>query len=478
VAVLILTLLQGPETPALLFNRARQDFEAGRYSEAQARLKEALKIAPQDAALWSYLGLAESKLNHREDAILAFTKACALDPRNPLNYFNLAVLHRQGGEYHTALDDYRKGLALNPDDPAANESYARILMETHRYREAVGPLERLKRISPSKFPLRLALVECYLKAGMNDQGEKEIQEFVKASGASMDDRLDLARLLVDNNQPDAARWVLEQVVQGSPDLADARAGLGIVLTDLGRYQDAAQQLAQAVRLAPGSAEYAMRYAEALLLAKHSVDALEYLKSVKARFGKLPEYRYKLGLAYYGSSMYESAIAELESLIRDFPHLRNLDRAEYYLGHCYSAAGDPDRAEIHYRKALALNPQEPSYAAALGHTLRRDVDAKIDEAIGYLEKAVQSDPSDILSKQDLALCYEKKGRYAEAEHLLLSVIQHNPRTVSAHRILARLYYREGKNEQGDRESAVVARLDAEELRRSKQMIDPRAAEQEK
>jgi hypothetical protein len=38
------------------------------------------------------------------------------------------------------------------------------------------------------------------------------------------------------------------------------------------------------------------------------------------------------------------------------------------------------------------------------------------------------------------------------------------------VLARVYYRQGKKELGDRETAPVAKLDAEELRRRTQMVD--------
>ena len=466
-SVLVLALLQAANPLAPLLLRAKQDFESGKYSEARAELQRALQLAPEDPALWSYLGITDYKLKHSEAAVADFEKARALDPRNAPNYFNLGMLYHQRGEIDRALEDYKLGLALAPDDTAANESYARLLMEAHRYREAVAPLEKLKKNSPSKLSLRLGLVESCLKAGLNDQANEEIQAFMKARNASTDDQLELAKLLAENKQPDAARWVFEQVVQAAPDLAEARAGLGIVLTDLGRYKEASNELGRAVQRLPDSAEYAMRYAEALLLSKQYPAALDFLKSVKERFGKLPEYRYKLGLAYYGSSDYISAIDVLEGVVRENP---KLDRAQYYLGHSYSATGDLAKAEIHYEKALDLNPQDASYYAALGHTLRRDNDQKADAAIGYLQKALQLDPSDSLSKQDLALCYEKKGKYSEAESLLVDVLQEQPDLVAAHRVLARVYYRQGKKELGDRESAVVSKLDSEELRRRTQMID--------
>ncbi|HXJ93197.1 MAG TPA: tetratricopeptide repeat protein [Terriglobia bacterium] len=463
----ILALLQGTPPPASLLQRAKQDFESGRYSQARAELAEALKAAPEDAVLWSYLGMTDYKLNQVATAVAEFEKARTLDPHNPLNYFNLGLLYHQQGETNKALEAYRQGLAMSPDDKAAGESYARLLIEAHQYRQAISPLEKLKAESPSDFSLHLALIEACLKAGLNDQADREIQESMKAPNRSSDEEIDLAKLLLDNKQPDAARWVLEQVVQAAPNLPDAHAGLGMALADLGRYQDAAKELDRARQLSPGSADYAMRYAEALLLSKQYSAALDFLKSVQDRFGKLPEYRYKYGLACYGLSEYVSAIDELDALVRDYP---NLDRAHYYLGHSYSATGDLAKAETQYRKALALNPQDASYYAALGHALRKDSDEKTDEAIGYLQKALQMDPSDTLSRQDLALCYEKKGRYSEAENLLVEVVRQQPGLVEAHRVLARIYYRQGKKDLGDQESGVVSKLDSDDLRRKKEMID--------
>jgi len=265
--VVVVVLLQIANPVAPLLQRAKQDFESGKYSEARAELQHALELAPEDPALWSYLGITDYKLKHSEAAVADFEKARALDPRNAPNYFNLGMLYHQRGEMSKALEDYRLGLALAPDDTAANESYARLLIEARQYREAIAPLEKLERNSPSNLSFRLALVESYLKAALNDQANEEIQAFMKAPKCSTNDQLNLAKLLVENKQPDAARWVLEQVVQAAPDLADARGGLGIVLTEMGRYKEATKELGQAVKLSPDSAEYAMRYAEALLLSK-------------------------------------------------------------------------------------------------------------------------------------------------------------------------------------------------------------------
>lgn len=458
-AALITMLIQVTNPVAPLLQRAKQDFEFGRYSEARTELKQALNLSPKDAVLWSYLGMTEFKLHESDAAIDDLEKARLLNSGNALNYFNLGMLYHHKGEMAKALEAYRHGLDLAPDDSAANESYARLLIETQRYREAIEPLEKSKRNSPANFSLRLALVEAYIKSGLNDQGVNEIQEFVKAPNCSTHDQLDLANLLVENKKADAARWVFEEVVQTAPDLAEGHAGLGLVWTELNRYEDAARELGRAVQLSPGSADYSLRYAEALLLSRQYPAALDFLKSVKDRFGNLPEYRFKLGVAYYEESEHPAAIDDLDELVRDYP---NMDQAHYFLGHSYSATGDLKNAEVQYRLALSLNPRDPSYYAALGHVLSKGNDPRKGEAIKYLERAVQMDPADLHSKEDLAICYENEGRYPEAERLLEDVTRGEPALVTAHRMLARAYYRQGKRDQGDRESATAAKLEASQL----------------
>ena len=461
-AATLVMLLQGTSPVVLLLQRAKQDFAAGKYAEARLELEQALKVAPKDAVLWSYLGMTEFRLHDTEAAVADLEKARTLDPRNPLNYFNLGMMYHERGQIGKALENYRYGVALAPDDSAGAESYARLLMESHQYREAIAPLQKLKKSAPANFSFRLALVESYLKVGMNDRGADEIQEFVKAPKCSSRDQLDLANLLMENKKVDAARWVFEQVVHAAPDSADGHAGLGLALMDLNRYQAAATEFRRAVQLEPGSAEYAMRYAETLLLLREYPAALDFLGSVRSRFGNLAEYRYQVGLAHYGALQYTAAVDDLEALVRDYP---KMDKAHYFLGHSYSAVGDLKSAALQYRTALDLNPQNASYYAALGHALRRD-GVRTDEAVKYLEKALQLEPSDPESMEDLAICYEKEAKYPEAQHLLEDVIRLQPERVSAHRMLARVYYRQGMKAQGERESGTAAKLESETGDRAK------------
>lgn len=454
--LLALMLGQGAEPLPKLVERAQADFEAGRYSEARVKLREAVKRSPHDPRLWSYLGMADAQLKDLDSSIKEFEKARALDPSDPQTCFNLGLLFRQRGESDKAVDMYRRGLALSPDDAPANQNYGLLLIEKGRYREAVQPLARLKGMAPSELSVRVALIEAYLKGGMTEQGEKEINEFLDPAVSSPDGQLELAKVLVEDRQPDAARRVLEHVVEVAPDLAEAHEYLGAVFLNQNKYEEATRELGRAVQLSPDSAEYSMRLAEALLLWQHDRVALEFLTAVKDKFGSLPEYQYKVGLAYYGLHQYPQAIEQLEAIARRQP---SLDRVHFFLGNSYQATGDLERAEAAYRRAIALNAKDASYYSALGQLLLKRSDSGTEEAIEDLRRALALNPADAKSQQELALCYEKQAKYTEAERLLSQAVEEQPDLLSAHVALARVYYREKKKEQGDRERQTVAKLEA-------------------
>jgi protein O-GlcNAc transferase len=462
--IFALSLAQQPASVDLLARQAQEAFQLGKYSEARDKLRQALKQAPRNPVLWSYLGLADSQLNDLDAGIADFQKALSFAPNDAQTHFNLGLLYRRKGDSQKALEMYRRGLRLDPDDSAANQNYALLLMETGKFREAIAPLQKLRKLGTTDPSVRVALIESYLKGGMNAEAQREIQGFLQSPNVTPTDQLKLAKVLIEDKQPEEAQLVLEHVVKVSADSAEAHAQLGMVFANKDQYEDAAREVGRAVQLSPDSAEYSMRLAEILILWKHYPTALEFLAAVEDRFGRLVEYRYKLGLAYYGLPRIPQAITVFDKLAREHP---DLDLVQFFLANCYQTTGDFEKAEPHYKRAIELNPQQASYYAALAQMLRKESKDRAEEALTYLEKALLLDPQDIQSKLELALCYEKKLNYPKAQSLLEEAVQQQPDLIPAHVALARVYYRQKKKEEGNREKSIIARLEAEQQARKSQ-----------
>lgn len=437
-----------------LTHEAQKNFQQGRFRAARENLEQALKLAPRDPDLWTYLGLTDEQLNNFDAAIGDFRKVLSILPGDKQARFSLGRLYgRKGGMVH-ALEMYEQGLKIDSGDLPANQNYALLLMQAGKNREAIVPLRRVLAQNNADLPTRAALIECYLRAGMQDEGKQEIQGFLEASSNAPGENLTLAKLLIEDKFPTFAEPILKQAVLQQPGSAEAHATLGILLLNEGQYDDATEELMRAVRLAPDSSDYSMHLTESLLLGKRYQEAYDFLKVVKSRFGNLFEYRFKVGLALYGTRQYPQAISQFEQLDRERP---GLDLLQYYLGNSYDESGDLEKAQSFYRKAIELNPNQSSYYARLGNTLMKGGDDKTAEAIVDFTKALELDPSDTSSKQALALCHERTKDYPEAERLLQQVVAQKPELVSAHIALSRIYYADHKKVEGDTEKKAVMRL---------------------
>src|ERR1035441_2736315 len=121
--MILAVLISGAEiTDTVLVRQAQEDLKVGRLLEARQELEKAVKVAPDDAEAWSYLGLACSRLDQTDAAIAAFQRALAILANQPQICFDLGILYWKKGDLAKALEMYQKGLRLNPADVAANEN--------------------------------------------------------------------------------------------------------------------------------------------------------------------------------------------------------------------------------------------------------------------------------------------------------------------------------------------------------------------
>lgn len=467
--VLIVVLAQGPATPGAMARQAQEDLKAGNDASACQKLEKAIRASPRDPALWFLLGVGRSQLKELDPAITAFKKVIEIDPRYAPAYFNLGLLYGYKSQPEKGLEMYQRGLKIDPNELSANQNYAFLLMRTQRFKEAIGPLLKLKAAKGSDLSVRSALIECYGKSGMKAEAVKEIQQFVEAPNASETDKLNSAESFVNDGDLDTAQVILERLVASSPKSAEAQAKLGLLLSRKNQLKQAAIHLRNAVQLDPDSPEYAMSFVEVLFLWKHPEAAIKFLESVEDRFGTLPEYRYKLGLAYYSFNQYPRAIEELEKLERQRP---DSSLVQLFLGHSHVSAGHLEQAEAHFRKAVELDPHKASNYVPLAQLLRKQGGGKTDEAIRYLQALLERDPSDVQCQLELALCYEKRGRLEESQTLLEKVTRTQPDLIEAHVALARVYRRLGKTQEADREKTAIRGLE-DRRRRGEESLIPQS-----
>ena len=108
--------------------------------------------------------------------------------------------------------------------------------------------------------------------------------------------------------------------------------------------------------------------------------------------------------------------------------------------------------------IANNPNDFEANLYMGMLLKDD--QKIEEALKYFQKALSVRPRELNVTYFIANANMALGKINEAHKLLEEVVKEAPDFVEAHVLLATVYYRLKRKEDGDRERAIIQKLNAE------------------
>jgi tetratricopeptide (TPR) repeat protein len=100
-----------------LFEGAAKAFHEGNYEKAIADYERIIEMEPNFAPAYNALGLAmKVRGEANDDVIFYFKKAIELDPNFLPSYDNLGKLYYSNGNIDAAEENFKKGLALDPEN--------------------------------------------------------------------------------------------------------------------------------------------------------------------------------------------------------------------------------------------------------------------------------------------------------------------------------------------------------------------------
>lgn len=108
------------------------------FSDAQNAATHAVKLAPQDPAVWRNLGQLSMMVNKPEEALLAFEGAIALDERDAESLVQTGILQARLGHLPEAQRAIDKALTIVPEDPQTQCLKVAIAQKARTPKDAPG----------------------------------------------------------------------------------------------------------------------------------------------------------------------------------------------------------------------------------------------------------------------------------------------------------------------------------------------------
>lgn len=136
-------------TTSALVERAEKAELARRYDRARTFYERAVREAPDPGSgAWAGRHFASALIQWGKDdeAERMLEKVVSLDPHEVSAWHDLGVLRARRGANAAAEQALRRSIELAPDDPRSQVALAGLLVNEHRYREALTMYRELEKL--------------------------------------------------------------------------------------------------------------------------------------------------------------------------------------------------------------------------------------------------------------------------------------------------------------------------------------------
>jgi tetratricopeptide (TPR) repeat protein len=342
--------------------------------------------------------------------------------------FARATQLHESGKLEEAVSAYQSILASNPGRADVRSNLGAAYSRLGRYEEAITQYKQALALDGRNHAIRFNLSLAYYKAAWFPEAAAELSRFVAAVPAGLPERLNAVLLLADCQ------------------------------VRLGEYKKTIELLSPYEKDGPETPHgrvvaYLLGNA---LIGDGQLDKGQVVIDRVFRSEDTAEARLLIGSLLLLMDDGPGAIKELERAIQLNPGLPTLHA---WYGRALMRMGDSEKARAAYKSELADNPNDFDANLFMGTLLRQD--KQFDEALRYLSRAAQLRPREQYAHYHLSAVLAALGKPDEARPLLEGVVKEYPDFVEARVLLASVYYRLNRKEDGDRERAAVQRLNSEQ-----------------
>jgi tetratricopeptide (TPR) repeat protein len=391
--------------------KARESVRTGKLSEAMVELRRAIQLNPNLAAAHLEFAKLHLERNDFQNERFEIVNVLKLEPKNYEARYLLAELELKAGTFADARADVEQLRAENPNDTRVMLISAASSAGMSDFKSARTIIDHVLELEPKNAKARVDLSFLQYKDGEAAKAEQSLRTAIDLEPNWMLPTATLAAILTNENNNAGAEAVLRQAVSRNPDNIQAYSLLG----------------------------------QFLLKDKRIAEAEQNYRRISSLGEKIPETRGKLAQFYLVTGDKQKAEQEYLRIIKqhsdDYVNRRGLAAV-------YASEGQITEAEDLLNVVLKHSSTDPE-AFTLRGRLRMQ-EARVDEAILDLQRAIQVQPKWDQPHNYLAQAYLKQGKVELARGEFQEVVQLNPNATEAQVVLAQMDL-----SKGDTERAIAA-----------------------
>src|SRR5271165_4937155 len=396
--------------------------------EQQKQYKEAIDAYRRSTELDrdnhdSVRGLAQNLMNdgQTEAALEQYKVIADSDPSDAQTYMRIAEINRRNGKLDQAMEALKKATAIVPDSLEVQYNIAVIDEAQGKYDDAITILNQLlqktehadgqysvpDKNNRSVFLERLSTV--YREA---NRYPLAVETFRKMVDLGDDNAIRGYQQLIetyrDNRQWQMATEVAQEAAKKFPDDRDL------------------QMVAASQEADTGNPDAAIARVKAML--KGNADDRAVYVALAQMYSRVKNWK--------------EAEDNISKALNLASKQEDKDYVIFVQGSIYERQKKYDLAEESFRKVLADDPKSAMTLNYLGYMLA-DRDTRLEEALGYVRRAVALDPQNGAYLDSLGWAYYRLGNYDLAEENLRRASERIGNDPTVHQHLGELYQKTGR-----------------------------------
>ncbi|WP_293347462.1 MULTISPECIES: serine protease [unclassified Microcoleus] len=360
---------------------------------------------------WISYGNQLWRVGKYSEAIDAFDKALAINPKSSLAWYARGLGVYDQGNYVDAVRCFSKAVEIKPDFYAAWRKKGDALGASKQYGFALDAIERAIEEAEKQNQKDFAL---YWRKGVTLRELKRDPEAIIAYTKSIEIQphpypyVNRGSLYGGKGDYDNALKDYNEAIKLDPKNAIAYSNRGDVYYNKGDYDNALKVYTEAIKLDP---KYAIAYSNRGNLYREKGDYDNALKDFNEAIKLDPKYAIAYsnrGNIYSDKGDYDNALKDFNEAIKLDPKLAD---AYYNRGNVYYGKGDKDNALKDYTEAIKLDPKN-AFAYGNRGAVYGDKGDK-DNALKDYNEAIKLDPKSTVAYFNRGAMYEKMGNQEKA-----------------------------------------------------------------
>ncbi len=406
-------LAQAPDLIPAWRALAQMDFAQRRNDEAMKSIQQALALDPDNPEVRLLEAQVLIAMGDAAKAVQNLQRLDKIYPKVPAIQLELARAQMLNNDLPGASAVLNQLISENPNLHDAVLLLAEINLRNGDFQAVVNAMEDLVKKAPQLPRAQLLLVDGYRGLGKLDQAVEIFRQQIADPRQSASAHLGLGIILAQQNKLEEAQAALEKALELMPSSTMAAEQLIAVQTARKDFAGALQTAQQQIEKYPNSAAMYLAKGKIHLAQEQIPEAEAALRKALELDGNLTTAYELLTAAYMATERLPEAVAELEKVVAKSP---NNTPMLLMLGMTQEKMKNYEKAREAYEKLLAIKPDAAPALNNLAYLYSERLNLP-QQAVETARKARTLQPTDGSVADTLGWALYRAGDYQQAIGLL-------------------------------------------------------------